>query len=154
MSRKDVPVRAARNECGKLAYPTRAEAKRAERDGVKFGRGTPMKAYLCSRCGNWHLGHNSYLPKPALSPRSVRMRLLYEQRRKLVAKMLDGATCRYPDCGRAATEVHELRSRARGGSILDEANCVTLCHDHHQWITEHPKAATEQGWSLPRVPGT
>lgn len=42
-------------------------------------------------------------------------------------------------------EVHELLSRARGGNWLEPHNCVTLCHAHHQWVTEHPAAATRIG---------
>ena len=35
-------------------------------------------------------------------------------------------------CGRLADDLHEILSRARGGSIVDPANCVPLaryCHD-------------------------
>ena len=35
-------------------------------------------------------------------------------------------------CGRLADDLHEIKSRARGGSIVDPANCVPLarcCHD-------------------------
>lgn len=45
-----------------------------------------------------------------------------------------------------ATEVHEIKSRARGGSILDRDNLALLCHDCHAWVTTHPKDATLEGW--------
>jgi 5-methylcytosine-specific restriction endonuclease McrA len=50
-------------------------------------------------------------------------------------------------CGtKPSTEVHEIKSRARGGSITDPANCVALCGGCHQWITTHPAEATADGW--------
>ena len=48
-----------------------------------------------------------------------------------------------------ATDVHELRSRARGGSITDLDNLALLCRPCHSWVTTHPAQATEQGWLLP-----
>ncbi len=68
------------------------------------------------------------------------------ERRKLVAEMLT----KHPQCARChykkSTEVHELKSRARGGSILDPDNCVALCHQCHFWITTNPKDAKQEGW--------
>jgi 5-methylcytosine-specific restriction endonuclease McrA len=43
-------------------------------------------------------------------------------------------------CGRLADDLHEILSRARGGSITDPANCVPLaryCHD--QATSEDPR---------------
>jgi 5-methylcytosine-specific restriction endonuclease McrA len=64
----------------------------------------------------------------------------------LVKAMLEtNPTC--VRCYRAqATEVHELKSRARGGSILDPTNCVALCHACHHHITTHPAQAHAEGW--------
>jgi 5-methylcytosine-specific restriction endonuclease McrA len=78
--------------------------------------------------------------------RSKKMSQKYVERRKLVAEILE----QYPSCQRCeiqrSTEVHEILSRARGGSILDKNNCVALCHSCHHWITTNPLAATAQGW--------
>lgn len=82
-----------------------------------------------------------------LRPRSAKRDRLYrQQRRPLVAALLsDRPLCQR--CGRAqSTEVHELKSRARGGSITDLENCVALCHDCHAWITTHPADALAAGW--------
>lgn len=82
-----------------------------------------------------------------LRPRSVKRDRLYrEQRRPLVAALLhDQPLCQR--CATAeATEIHELKSRARGGSITDPENCVALCHDCHAWITTHPADALAAGW--------
>jgi hypothetical protein len=79
--------------------------------------------------------------------RSKKMARLYMERRKLVAEILDDAIC--VRCKSAqATEVHELLTRARGGSILDKNNCVPLCHSCHSWVTLNPKKAHEEGLML------
>jgi hypothetical protein len=43
--------------------------------------------------------------------------------------------------------VHELKSRARGGSILDEDNLAALCRECHDFVTQHPAQALEEGWA-------
>ncbi len=48
-------------------------------------------------------------------------------------------------CTWKATEVHELLSRARGGSIVEDANVASLCHWCHGWVTENPRLATMAG---------
>jgi 5-methylcytosine-specific restriction endonuclease McrA len=77
--------------------------------------------------------------------RSKKTARLYIQRRKLVAEMLDDAICARCDSARA-TEVHEILTRARGGSILDKDNCVALCHDCHSFITLNPAQGKDEGW--------
>jgi 5-methylcytosine-specific restriction endonuclease McrA len=78
--------------------------------------------------------------------RSKKMTAKYVERRKLVAKILEENQL----CSRCliqrSTEVHEVLSRARGGSILDPSNCVALCHSCHHWITTNPALAKAQGW--------
>ena len=72
-----------------------------------------------------------------------------EQRIPLVRELLQDN----PACQRcqqaAATDVHELKSRARGGSITDPDNLALLCRPCHSWVTTHPAEATEQGWLRP-----
>jgi len=78
--------------------------------------------------------------------RSKKTARLYVDRRAFVEAFLEA----HPICQRGgtkrSTEVHEIKSRARGGSILDPANCAALCHDCHAWITTHPKEAYAEGW--------
>lgn len=79
--------------------------------------------------------------------RSAKRQALYDAERiPLVKKMLaDRPVCQR--CWRqASTDVHELLSRARGGSITDPSNLVCLCRPCHDWVTTHPKEATEKGW--------
>lgn len=70
------------------------------------------------------------------------------QRAPLVAAFLEAR----PICQRCnaarSTDVHEIKSRARGGSILDEDNLAALCRPCHAWITTHPAAAHTEGWLL------
>lgn len=49
------------------------------------------------------------------------------------------------DCTWTSTEVHELLSRARGGSIVEDANVSALCHRCHAWVTTEPRLATMAG---------
>jgi len=79
--------------------------------------------------------------------RSVKREKLYaDHRRKIVAEMLS----EIPVCQRcnkaASQDIHELKSRARGGSIIDRNNLVAVCRSCHTWITTNPKAAAESGW--------
>jgi 5-methylcytosine-specific restriction endonuclease McrA len=82
-----------------------------------------------------------------IKPRSAKMEKIYRTRRRnLVAKLL----AERPICQRCTNErsqdIHELKSRARGGSITDIENLVALCRNCHIWVTENPKKALEQGW--------
>jgi hypothetical protein len=53
--------------------------------------------------------------------------------------------CGRPDCNRPAMDLHELLSRARGGSITDEANCIPLSRICHDEVTFRPES--ELGWA-------
>ena len=80
--------------------------------------------------------------------RSDRMERIYrEDRRRIVRDLL--AT--YPICRRchraASTDVHEIKSRARGGSITELSNLVCLCRVCHDVITQNPAMAEAEGWS-------
>ena len=44
-------------------------------------------------------------------------------------------------------DAHEIRSRARGGSITDLANIVLLCRSCHDHVTTHPAEAAAEGWA-------
>ena len=79
-----------------------------------------------------------------VSPKRAR---LLRIRAKLRAELI-GNPCeaQLEGCAYTGTDWHEVRGRARGGSLLDPANRKWLCRPCHQWITEHPKAATEMGF--------
>ena len=55
-------------------------------------------------------------------------------------------------CSYVATDLHEILTRARGGSITDPENILLLCRECHRFITEEPEWAKENGfvvsWSV------
>ena len=79
--------------------------------------------------------------------RSKKRERLYRERRPLVAALLED----HPICERCGTnpsvDVHEIVSRARGGSILDKRNLACLCRGCHEVITAHPALAEREGFS-------
>lgn len=81
--------------------------------------------------------------------RSKKNEAKYVERRVLVERLLkERPICE--SCGtRASVDIHELVSRARGGSILDEVNLLAVCRPCHTWITQRPKAAEFLGLALP-----
>ncbi len=49
---------------GKVCYPTeRSAIRKGER--CTEARGTPLRAYECPRCGDWHLTKRAEWPEPA-----------------------------------------------------------------------------------------
>ena len=86
---------------------------------------------------------------PIRSRSAKRARLYREQRIPIVRALLDAR----PVCERchaaASTDVHEIKSRARGGSITDPDNLCALCRSCHEWVTTHPTDAQQQGWLAP-----
>lgn len=83
-----------------------------------------------------------------LRHRSKKRSELYRQQRiPLVIQLLEER----PICQRcnkaSSQDIHEIKSRARGGSITDVENLAALCRPCHTWITDHPAAAAAEGWS-------
>ena len=80
--------------------------------------------------------------------RSKKREREYRERRTLVERILDER----PVCERChaarSTDVHEVirRSQWKAGYLVTE-NLRALCRQCHTWVTEHPRAAVEQGWS-------
>ena len=86
--------------------------------------------------------------KTRLNHRSAKTAKTYRtQRAPLVAELLQDN----PPCQRCTTaradDVHEIKSRARGGSILDRDNLALLCRPCHRWVTDNPAAAHAEGWT-------
>jgi len=85
-----------------------------------------------------------------LASRSRKRATLYRDQRVPIVRAL---LAEHPTCQRChtapAVDVHELKSRARGGSITDPANLTTVCRPCHDWITTHPADAEATGWALP-----
>jgi 5-methylcytosine-specific restriction endonuclease McrA len=57
---------------------------------------------------------------------------------------------RDPSCRRChqrrSEEVHELKRRSQGGDFLNEAECVGLCRECHEFVTTHPREAHAEGF--------
>lgn len=49
-------------------------------------------------------------------------------------------------CTRRSVDVHEVLTRARGGSITDPDNVLALCRACHHHITVNPAWAVEHGF--------
>ena len=81
--------------------------------------------------------------KPVSSKRAAENTVRAELRTKMIET-------RSPKCERCKlndwTDMHERLSRARGGSITDEAGISLLCRACHRFVTDHPKLATQEGW--------
>lgn len=89
--------------------------------------------------------------------RSKKKEKEYEQRRPLVARLLEERPwCEA--CGVFAAhdekttyvrnrscDIHELIRRSQGGSILDEANLLAVCRPCHRRIGNYPALAFELG---------
>lgn len=55
---------------------------------------------------------------------------------------------RLEHCTGRSTDVHEILTRARGGSIIDRENVAALCRRCHDFITVNPGWSQAHGWML------
>ncbi len=64
---------------------------------------------------------------------------LRARRRELVDRLLrQRPVCEVPGCDHRSEHVHEVLTRARGGSIVDEDNCRAVCFACHRRIHDEP----------------
>jgi len=66
--------------------------------------------------------------------------------RKRILEERMACEARIRGCTMMPTDVHEIKTRARGGSIIDEHNVLALCRSCHVFITENPGWAVETGF--------
>lgn len=93
-------------------------------------------------------GNRTTVRRAPLKPQSPKRAVENRQRRKMAdERWPDGPPkCAVPGCGNRADDLHEILSRARGGSITDPTNTVPLCRPHHNVITDtEPEWAYELG---------
>lgn len=82
-----------------------------------------------------------------IKPRSAKTAKLYKEHRVPLVKRLLAERTACERCGIAkSVDIHEVKSRARGGSILDESNLRAVCRKCHNWITCNPQEAHDTGW--------
>lgn len=69
-------------------------------------------------------------------------KVILKERGALCEAMIP-ATCTY-----VGTDLHEILTRARGGSITDPENILLLCRGCHDFITREPAWAKEHGFVI------
>lgn len=57
--------------------------------------------------------------------------------------------CQAKGCGKPSTDLHHRKGR-QGKNLTDESFFMALCHDHHEYYTEHSAEAIADGISLLR----
>lgn len=82
-----------------------------------------------------------------MKSRSLKKQAFYKDVRiPLVKRLLEER----PICERChqqrSVDVHEIKTRARGGNLEDEENLACLCRLCHTVITDNPKMAKDEGW--------
>ena len=93
-------------------------------------------------------------PKPMSQKRLAELPLRKKVREAVLER--DEYLCQiglFPTCSRHATDVHEILTRARGGSTTDPDNCISLCRGCHRFITENTKWGEQHGFVLPSWAG-
>ena len=90
--------------------------------------------------------------KKSLRARSKKMNKIYEERRVLVAEMVDAfPLCQVywdENCFETAVDVHEVKPRSAGGKIVgdDPSNYITVCRYCHMQIDMYPEEAHSRGF--------
>lgn len=91
-----------------------------------------------------HLRRTGRLPA-----QSEKRRGLTLARQSLVLRVLSArplCEARLPGCEGKAVDVHEPKTRARGGSIVEEANTLAVCRRCHEYVHRFPVEATRLGF--------
>lgn len=85
-----------------------------------------------------------------MKPMSAKRKALAPIRRKFVADLLAlRPMCEFPGCTVKARDVHETKTRARGGPIVgeptDTVQFKALCRRHHDWVDVNQVEAHQMG---------
>lgn len=100
------------------------------------------------------------LKRTPLAKRSKKMQDKYKERIPLVKRLLkERPWCEacpvfasYDNLAvyirRPSRDIHELKRRSQGGSILDEKNLLAVCRECHRRIGEHPQLAFDLGLAI------
>ena len=129
-------------------YPTMADAKAAAaRKAERSSKPGMWLAGGCRGCGQFHVRYCKprKAPKPRaaalpkqrtpIKPVSKKRAKENRERRAMVDRLWPERPRCACGCGRLADDLHEILSRARGGSITDPANCVPLARYCHERAT-------------------
>jgi hypothetical protein len=95
------------------------------------------------------------LKRSKINPVSKKRIILNRKRSQFVNELLKFrlmCEARIRGCTMTPTEVHEILTRGRGGSIIDPENCLALCRSCHFFITNEPSWSKQNGfvvsWSV------
>ena len=95
------------------------------------------------------------LKRSKINPVSKKRMILNRERRQFVSELLRFrlmCEARIRGCTMTPTDVHEILTRGRGGSIIEPENCLALCRSCHFFITTEPAWAKQNGfvvsWSV------
>jgi hypothetical protein len=110
----------------RVAFPSGDGCITGSRAGISLAAGSPARRAAAR--------------KP-LRPVSAKRARENRQRRQMVTDLYpERPHCARPGCPRMADDLHEPLTRARGGSITDEANQVPLCRPCHDEVTFRPES--------------
>lgn len=132
--------------------------------GEPLKRKTPLRAktQLRSKAG---LDRGSGLQRAReMKPKSAKRRKVDVDRRTFVREVLaarpwcEACTVVPGRIGmivrvRPSHDVHELKRRSQGGSVLDASNVLAVCRVCHDWIGENPGEAFTRGLAVPSWAG-
>jgi hypothetical protein len=109
-------------------------------------RGEPLATVIVINGGGKVL---PFPPRAQISPVSKRRARENRQRTAMADERWpdrrEGTVmCTVPGCG-PADDLHEVLTRARGGSITDPENTVPLCRQHNHDLAQKPES--ELGWA-------
>lgn len=88
------------------------------------------------------------MKRSRINPFSKKTREKQAERKKLLDEHVRGKPCAArwsPICTGRATDGHEIKTRARGGSTLDKENVLPVCRNCHTLITTNPAEAHRRG---------
>ena len=86
------------------------------------------------------------MKKTRLKSRSRRSEAIASERRRVVEQvLLRHPVCQVQGCSNESQHAHEIKTRARGGSVLDTDNILAVCFHCHRKIHDNPAWATEMG---------
>lgn len=100
------------------------------------------------------------LKRTPLARRSKKMQNIYKERVPLVKKLLkERPWCeacpvfashdeKVAYVRRPSVDIHELKRRSQGGSILEESNLLAVCRECHRRIGDNPELAFNLGLSI------
>jgi hypothetical protein len=85
----------------------------------------------------------------AIKPVSDKRKVENAERREVIRRVQPvRCEARIPGCQGRTLDTHEIRTRARLGSIVDADNFLHVCRQCHDTITHHPRWADRHGFTI------